>query len=430
VLTVRRRRIRPALAWVLACLAVASAHWLKNWIFYGEPFYPLLNKYFPAHPFHEGAADRMYWDAQFLLTGTFWEKVGKTLYALVNYSFVPHDWDFHGQRGIFGSLFTLLIPALFFLRGRLRLWLLIVGIHLGIVVWFVTTHQDRYLQALVPWMAACTAAMLVLAWRSGIWVRVAVSVLVCFQVVWGADVIFLRGHAMIGQSPLKLFVDQMAAGHEKRYADRRRLHGGSLQAVGARLPPHAKLLIHDRHDRLGALAATVQDSLCWQGAFDYMVLDTPDAAAELWHKTGSTHVMWWHDYGGPSPDDLAREAVFARTAQLWGTPAENVEDKRLSKVQDAPSDRTRSAAPTKIAWLGCDGDPALGLYTPRGLVARKAESALNQDQVRDAPLEAVAAANAVILRPSCGFLAKAVSDLPSQFVHMRKSGDVGVWVRR
>ena len=82
-LAIRFRRIRPAVAWGLACLTVSSAHWLKNWIFYGDPFYPLLHKYLEVHPFHEGAADRMYWDAQFLLTGTFWEKVQKTLGAVV-----------------------------------------------------------------------------------------------------------------------------------------------------------------------------------------------------------------------------------------------------------------------------------------------------------------------------------------------------------
>jgi hypothetical protein len=430
-LVVRTRRLRPALVWALAGLAVSSAHWLKNWIFYGDPFYPMLGRYLPAHPFHEGAADRIYWDAQFLLTGTFWERVGKTLAALVDYSFVPHDWSgFHGDRPVFGSLFTLLIPVLFFLRSRRRIWLLIIGIHVGIVVWFVTTHQDRYLQALLPWMAACTAAILVLAWQSGRWVRIAVAVLVLHQVVWGSDVYFLRSHNMIGDSPLKSLVDLMAAGHEKRYQDRRKLHGGGLQAVGSRLPPGAKVLVHDRHDRLGLGAASIQDSLAWQGAVDYMVIETPDAAAELWRKMGATHLMWWSDYGGPFPEELAREAVFARTARLWGTEPEVVDDKRLSKLQDAPSDRTRSATPTTIAWLGCSGDPPLGMYTPRGLVARTPATTLSEDRVRDAPLDAVAEANAVILRPSCGYLSKAVAEIPNQFVTTRKAGDVAVWVRR
>ncbi len=303
LLAIRFRRIRPAVAWGLACLTVSSAHWLKNWIYYGDPFYPLLYKYLPVHPFHEGAADRMYWDAQFLLTGTFWEKVQKTLAAMVNFAFVPHDWSgFHGDRPVFGELFTLLIPVLLFLRARWRLWLMIVGVHIGILVWFVTNHQDRYLQGLLPWMAACTAAILVLAWRMGILVKCAVAALVAFQIVWGADVYFIRVHGMIGDSPLKALIDHVAAGQQGRYDDRLRLHGGSLQAVGERLPAHAKVLVHERHDRLGLGAASIADTIAWQGAVDYMVLDTPKAAAELWRKMGATHVMWWHDADSSSPE--------------------------------------------------------------------------------------------------------------------------------
>jgi len=38
--------------------------------------------------------------------------------VLPTFSFVVHDWGFHGEPPVFGSLFTLLIPVLLFLRAR------------------------------------------------------------------------------------------------------------------------------------------------------------------------------------------------------------------------------------------------------------------------------------------------------------------------
>jgi hypothetical protein len=414
----------------VACLAISSAHWLKNWIFYGDPFYPLLNKIFADHPFHEGAADLMYWDAQFLLHGTFWEKVAETASALVTFSFVPHDWSgFHGDRPVFGSLFTLLILVLFFLGWRKRIWLTIIGVELGILVWFVTNHQDRYLQALLPWMAACTAAILSLAWRSGLAVRIATGLLVAFQIAWGADVYFIRSHSMIGDSPLKMLIDHVGAGQQRRYAERRRLHFGSLQAVGEKLPRDAKVLIHDRHDRLGLGTASVQDTLAWQGAVDYKVSGTPQTTRDLWLSLGTTHVMWWPDRGPASPAELARDAVFARTIDLWGTPPEHIGDKRLSKLLSEPRNSS-TEQPVVSAWLGCGGDPTTGLYSPRELVAGAPTRTLSVDALRESPLDALAAANAVVLRPSCDYAGKASAEISSQFSRAIQAGDVGLWVRR
>ena len=432
-LTVRTRRLRPVLLWGLACAAVSSSHWLKNWIFYGDPLYPLLHNYLPARPFHEGAGpllDREYWNARFVLTGTFGQKVLQTLAAVPTFSFVPHDWGFHGDRPVFGSLFTLLIPVLAFFRARRRLWLMIVGIHIGIVVWFVTSHQDRFLQGLLPWMAACTAAMLVLAWRGGRLVRCGVATLVIFQILWGGDVLFIRSHAMIGDSPFKALIDHMALGHGGKFEDRRRLHGGSLQSVGERLPAHAKVLINERHDRLGMMAETVSDTVGWQGAIDYLLLETPDATVDLWRRLGTTHVMWWPDWGSMSPEQLAREAGFARAIDQWCDGPDDVGDKRLCKLTATAKNSALAAQPTRIAWLGCGGDPPLGIFTPKGLAARKPVGRLSEKPVHAATLGELTAATALVLRPSCGYLDGAEPEISKQFKLMIKGGDVSLWVRQ
>jgi hypothetical protein len=432
-LTIRTRRLRPALLWGLSCLAVSSSHWLKNWIFYGDPFYPLLHKYLAARPFYEGAGpllDREYWNARFVLTGTFGQKVLQTLAAIPTFSFIPHDWGFHGDRPVFGSLFTLLIPVLAFFRARQRLWLMIAGIHIAIVVWFVTSHQDRFLQALLPWMAACTAAMLVLAWRGGRLIRCGVALLVIFQILWAGDVPFIRSHAMIGDSPFKALIDHVAAGHSGKYDDRLRLHGGSLQSVGERLPEHAKVLIHERHGGLGMMAETISDTVGWQGAIDYLLLETPNATVDLWRKLGATHAMWWPDCGGMSPDELAREAGFARTIDQWGDGPDNIGDKRLSKLTATAKNSALAAQPTRIAWLGCGGDPPLGIFAPKGLAERKPEQNLTEERVHEAALNELSAVNALVLRPSCGYLGGVEPEISKQFKRMINAGDISLWVRQ
>ncbi len=432
-LAIRTRRVRSALAWGLACLSVSSAHWLKNWIFYGDPFYPLLHKVLAARPFHQGAGpllDREFWNSRFAFTGTAWQKVVQTVEVLPTFSFIPHDWGFHGDRPVFGSLFTLLIPALVFLRARRRVWLMIAGIHVAIVIWFVTSHEDRFLQALLPWMAACTAAMLVLAWRSGALVRVGVAMLVLFQILWGGDVYFIRSHSMIGDSFLKALVDQVAAGQSGKYEDRRRLHSGSLQSVGEHLPAHAKVLIHERHDRLGLMRESISDTVGWQGAIDYLLLETPNATADLWRKLGATHVMWWPDRGGMSPEELAREAGFARAIDQWGDGPDNIDDKRLSKLRANPKNAALSAQPTRIAWLGCGGDPPLGIYTQHGLVERTPERKLAEERVHQGVLREVESANALVVRPSCGYMGGVESEIAKQFKRMIQAGDVALWVRQ
>ena len=434
-LAIRYRRVRPALLWALACLVTSSSHWLKNLLSYGDPFYPLLHHYLPSHPFHAGAApllDREYWNAQFILTGSFWEKLWATVLSLPTFSFVVHDWGFHGARPVFGSLFTLLIPVLFLVRPRprLRVWLMLAGIHIAIAVWFVTSHQDRFLQAVLPWMVACTVTAFVLAWRAGVVVRAGIVLLVLFQVAWGADVYFIRSHAMLGDSVLKELVNLLGAGQNGAYDERRRLHGGSFESVAKRLPEHAKVLVHQHHDRLGLLHESVSDTIGWQGAIDYLLLETPNSTVELWRKLGVTHAVWWPDAGGMSPEEVAREAGFARAIDQWGTNPEDIGDRRLSALATIPRDATQAARPTRIAWLGCGGDPPLGIFTPSGLAERTPERKLTEDAVRSAPLSAIADADALVLRPGCSTLTGVEAQVAQQFKQMIKAGDVALWVRR
>ncbi len=434
VLAVRWRRPVPAAAWAITTLLLSSAHWLKNWIFYGDPFYPLLNGILHDHPFFAGAAtefEKAFWPDAFVLHGTLLEKTVETLKTLVTFSFVPHDWGtFHGETPVFGSLFTLTVPMLLCFRRTLKIWLLVIAVHLGIVVWFVTSHQDRFLQALVPWMAACTAAALALAWREGVWVRTGVAVLVAAQVVWSGDIYFFRTHAMVGDAPLKATIEFISAGHRKEYQSRFLVHN-EMREIGKSFPPDAKVLLHRSRDRLGIGVPTVVDETGWQGAIEYLELGGPRAVDQLWRSFGITHVLWRIQMGDSSPADLAREAVFASALHVLGDgPPRASGDWRITKLRANSPALPETTPLLRIAWLGCGGDPPLGIYRPAGLVKRDPEKTLTESQVENDTQAALRGVDALVLRPSCDYASKAKPAIERQFDLHATAGDVGLWTRR
>ena len=71
----------------------------------------------------------------------------KTLKAVFTFAFIPNDYSRnHGNVPVFGSLFTLLIPCLIFLKKTRRIWMLVAIVDVAILTWYWVHHQDRYLQ--------------------------------------------------------------------------------------------------------------------------------------------------------------------------------------------------------------------------------------------------------------------------------------------
>ena len=434
VLASRARRLGPALAWGMTALTISSAHWLKNWICYGDPLYPMLHGVFPSHPFHPETTaefERAFWPEGFALKGTLFERIVETLKALVTFSFVPHNWgSFHGDTPVFGSLFTLTAPMLLYFRRTWKLGLFAIAIHIGIAVWFITTHQDRFLQALLPWMAASTAAILVLAWREGRWIRVGVAALVAAQFVWGADVYFFRTHAMIGDAPLKALIEFVGAGHRKEYQSRFHVHD-EMRKIGQAMPTGAKVLVHNSRDRLGLGVAAVTDESGWQGAIEYLDLSAPRAVGQMWRELGITHVLWRTEHSDMSPQDLAREAVFARAIHAMGDGAPQVSGGwRIAKLRPNLPESPDMTSALRIAWLGCGGDPPTGIYAPHGLVPRVPGRMLKVEQLVTDPQTALSGVDALVLRPSCDYAAKVKPTIETKFNLYTTAGDVGLWIKK
>lgn len=354
----------PLLAAGLGILLTAPL-WLENLIWYGDPLYPNLHRFFSPHPWSDVAAYRFrygYQEEQLWAPPRSLQGLLDTLEALVNYSFVPHDWKrFHHAVPVFGSLFTLLLVCLPFASASRRLWALVAWLHLGIFAWFSVHHQDRYLQGLMPLMASATAALLLALWRQNPWyVRVGLVGLVGMQLVWGGDVYFFQTHAM-ARSPLKKSIDLLSAGFEKKYESRFAIQA-SYQAIGKQLPPGSRVLLHETNINLGTGASTVLDNPGWQYGIEYGALDGPAALTKLLRGLGVTHVYARTDKS-KGKDSLAGDIRFLDYVRRRAQKTTNVAGGILVEVQDLP----KSKVDDSVAVLSCKDDYMPGAYEVRDL---------------------------------------------------------------
>jgi hypothetical protein len=367
-LLIRTRRDRPLRALAGPGLAAAvgavltAPHWLKNWVWYGDPFYPFMHKIFAGRPWTQDSAHLVEsifkGEQMWVPRGTLGERLAQTGQALFTFSFIPHDWPtFHGMVPVFGSLFTLSLLALPFLRGTRRVWPLVLAAQLGVLVWFVTSHQDRYLQIVLPWMAAVTAATVALVWRVGRLPRAALAALVGLQIVWGADVYFFPTHAIVADTPLKPAIALMSSGHRKDYRDRfRRL--GDFYEVGRKLPPKAKVLVHESHVHLGLDAPSVSDWSGWQGGISYGRLKSPRGVYQALRDLGVTHLVWYR--GDRDWDSYAGDMLFFDFAERWTVNHQNAGGLVLAEMPAAPPALARWN--DRVAYLACPGRYTPGLY--------------------------------------------------------------------
>jgi hypothetical protein len=372
-----RGKAAPALrrSWYLGPLAAiglgllyTAPHWAKNWIYYGDPLYPTLHKHLALHPWTQDAADLFEWgykDFQFWRPARNTSGVIQTLHALWDFSLVPNDWErFHGKVPVFGSLFTLLLLCLPFFRGTKRLWALVGYVQLAILAWYWTHHQDRYLQTLVPQMAVVTAVIIGLlfqqAGRSRLVAaatRVAASVLIGLQIVWGGDVYFIPTHAMI-TSPIKAVVDLLGTGYAKRYQQRYDVYP-TFQSIARALPEGARLLLHDNHVHLGVGAESVSDWGGWQFGISYGRQRSPREVWELLHGMGVTHVAW-DNQGSKGWDSVAGDIVFFDFALQHTVKPARHGGMVLATMGPAPAPDAK--LPSPVAYLGCNDAYRSGLY--------------------------------------------------------------------
>ncbi len=419
----RNRRLRALAgpcALVLTAAAATAPHWLANVLWYGNPVFPLARDLFPSsHPVTPGWAGTEL-DHQFELAGTLLQKLEKALAAVFNFSFVPNDWwSFHRDLPVFGFLFTMTLPNLLIARGGRRALALAVGAMLGVFIWYWTYHQDRYLQAVLPWMVASTAAALGLAWSAGAVARAGVVLLVGLQIVWGAVVPWLPSHAMLGGDvPALRALRLLTAGFRGEPTPRLKFETGYDQ-VNKYLPRDAYVLLHEEYMRLGLARRAMQDSLRLQSAIDYRYLARPDRVHEAVKKLGATHIVWRH-VGSPNREvPLSGELVFWNYVLRYGAGRVDLGDFGVVTIpQAAPP----AVEPGLVAFLGCNGVRNVSLGEIDAVAAGGGGGAPGD------PATLVSAADFVVVERSCA--SKATQAIMAPFAEGAPWGDYAVWVRR
>jgi len=361
-----RSALAAPLVFGLAALVATSPLWLKNFLFYGDPVYPLSHRFLSLHPFSEDAAYRFQYG---YLEGKMWapsrdlQGLGETLSALGVFSFVPNDWGkFHGDVPVFGSLFTLLLPALLLVRVQKRVWLLVLWIHVAIFAWYSVHHQDRYLQAQLPLMTAVTAALLLSLYRTfGRPTRAALFGLLGLQVVWGGDVYFFQTHVH-AKSPPKQVIDLVSGGFDQKYEERFAVQA-RFQAIGAEVPKGSRLLLHlmhVHHGHLGTGVRTVLDNYLWQFGIEYGRAGSPEGVRKRLRELGVTHAYIAPEKESDGSNSIAADILFWEFVRNGLEGRKVVEGGTLGRVTEAPITRPfRDAA----LVLGCSKDaPPRGLY--------------------------------------------------------------------
>jgi hypothetical protein len=340
----------------LAPTLLTAPHWLKNWLWYGDPVYPMLFKHLNVHPW---SADAEFWFLDMVSAARpspftpdgIWEGIK----AAFTFAFLPNDWAvFHRDWPVFGFLFTLSLPCLLFLRGARRIWWLYAGGLSAVFIWYMSNHYDRYLQAILPWMAAATGGTFVLIWQSGKWARWALLPLIALQCIWGGDIPFFRTHNLIRDSSINYSSQFLASGFEGT-AHRLRVYE-PLGSIGESLPKQATVLIHDYYRPLGLDRNWVTDRM--QNRISYGTLLSPRAIHQELRDLGVTHVFW--NAASERRDSLAGDLAFLRYVSQYTEDWKRFSPFNVARLPAEPP--AESALPDRVALFACEGPYASGWY--------------------------------------------------------------------
>jgi hypothetical protein len=393
----RLRPLRIALLVTGTVLLLTTPFWAKNWLWYGDPLYPRLHGRLPLKMWNpESFASLEVFNSFNFSPRPGLAGIRDALLATVTFSFIPNDWPtYHRDVPIFGSLFTLTLLCLLFVRPRARArhWLTYAGAMVATFAWYLLSHQDRYLQVWLPAMAGATAAALGLIWRSRSRLVHGLTVaLIALQVLWGGDVPFFPTHNLIRDSPIRLVSNFLASGF-LRTPHRFRLYGDEA-LVNAVLPRDANALLHEMNPQVGIDVLTVEDQ--WQGLLSYASLGSPAAIHDALAALKITHVVW-SPHSVASWNSVGNALAFLNFAANYTLDQVDAGALRVGRFPPGPPRRTPFN--DQVAVLTCANPAFYHLGSLRNL-APGVERGQPLGPITD-EAGAVTASGFLVVEPSC-----------------------------
>jgi hypothetical protein len=345
-------RVAGGLATGAFVLLLTTPLWAKNWLWYGDPFYPLLHKYFTGRPWNVDAL--IYVDDFRLEMADYqpthgWAGVQEGAKAVFEHALKPADYS---PRPLRGSLFTLMCLCLPFIKARARLWSIAALVNLAIFGWYMQMHQDRYLLAFFPVMAAVAVALMIQAWRSSWLARPLLAALALVHTIAGLAV-FAVGNPNGQYRRLLDFISAVNSGA----VDPGMGELGRWARVGESLPPKAKVVIHAIHLHTGLGRPSISDWPRLQLGINYGRMESPAAMYRLLKSMGATHVVW-HS-ANRADDSYAGDLRFHEFVNKYTSPKSEQGVWVGTLPEQSPPDAPRDPL---VAYLGCDGRYAAGLY--------------------------------------------------------------------
>lgn len=340
---------------VAAFVIATSSFWLKNWAFYGDPLFPTLTK---PQAFTETALAAFRTELHELwVPAPGVDGWNETLRALFTFSFKPHEYTaYNAGHPMFGSLFSLTLPALLLLwplRRARRAFVVHVGVLVGVLAWYRIHHQDRYLLALVPWMAAVTAATLAELWphlvSRGIVIATCI-VQLAIGLRWGVQFFPLESLRSV------LWAPSVAAWEARQTA-----RWSNMARVGSALGPRDKVLLHDERIRLGLRRASVTDGLGFETRLSLGELANDALVFDKLKSLGVTHLYTPRNTSGF--DTIAGDLVYNSFARRWGLATTQPDLRRMPTLRPSAASAERFAY---VSTCGASARPA-GLYRVRDL---------------------------------------------------------------
>ena len=350
----RRDLLIAPLIVVLTIAVFTSPHFIKNTVFYHNPVYPFMTKVFSGSTPHFPNAtiyiEHLYEDKNWVPPGSLFDKLSHASELFLTFSFKPHY--FLNNTPYFGSLFTLLFPAILFVPKKTNV-LRAATIGAGsLLLWGMTFNVDRNLQTFMPVLACVTGALIVKLWRFGWLARVGLIPLVGFQVVWGGDLPLFDGRGDRMRSAMDLIAAGDLGKAKTRFDEYRRLYVDLGEAV----PDNSRLLLHLGHDALGIDRELWLDRPGFQGLISYQNVRSARELYDYYRSLGITHVILdgREDHAAAVQDEALFRILVRQHAKSLGTFGSY-------NLFELPRSSPPAENPYKVLALGISGYTA-GLY--------------------------------------------------------------------